>query len=243
MKIEKIHTINLFDVDHRFKLKIQSAAQLFQEMATFHSTQIGVGSDVLLEKGVIWILHRLEMEFFSYPKLGDKIKLVTWSRGFKGYKGYREYLIQSSKGEIARGSSVWLFFDLKKKRISKVPVQISKQYTIEDDKWFDNELDDWKACGKIKPEKQMDISLRYSDFDVIGHVNNTIYIGFLETLYHGTTNSRSRPVRNIKIRFCREIDRTKKNVKTGWVKKNGVYLCNIFDESMLFADAQIIVHD
>ncbi|MCP4671280.1 MAG: hypothetical protein GY857_08230, partial [Desulfobacula sp.] len=58
MKIEKIHTINLFDVDHRFKLKIQSAAQLFQEMATFHSTQIGVGSDVLLEKGVIWILHR-----------------------------------------------------------------------------------------------------------------------------------------------------------------------------------------
>ncbi len=243
MKIEKNHTIGLFDVDHQFKLKVQSAAQLFQEMATLHSAQIGVGSDVLFGKGVIWILHRLEMEFFRYPKLGEEIQIVTWSRGFKGYKGFREYLIQSSKGEVARGSSVWLFFDLKKKRISKVPAEISKHYTVENDKWFENEVDEWQACGKIKPEKQMDISLRYSDFDVIGHVNNTIYIGFLETLYHNIENAKNRPIRNIKIRFGREIDRTKKNIRTGWVKANGVYLCNIFDESMLFADAQIIPMD
>ncbi len=240
MKIEKNHTIGLFDVDHQFKLKVQSAAQFFQEMATFHSTQIGVGSNVLFEKGVIWILHRLEIEFFRYPKLGEEIQVVTWSRGFKGFKGYREYLIESAKGEIARGSSVWLFFDLKKKRISKVPAEISKHYTFEDDKWFDNEVDDWQACGKIKPEKQIAISLRYSDFDVIGHVNNTIYIGFLETLYHSITSSNSRPIRNIKIRFCREIDKTKKYIQAGWIKANGVYLCNIFDESILFADAQII---
>ncbi|MDA3789119.1 MAG: thioesterase [Desulfobacula sp.] len=45
----------------------------------------------------------------------------------------------------------------------------------------------------------MDISLRYSDFDVNGHVNNTIYLGFLETLYHKTINSNERPIKNIQI--------------------------------------------
>lgn len=240
MKIEKSHKIGFFDIDPELKLRVQSTARLFQEMATFHSTQIGAGPDFLFAKGVVWLLHRLEIEFFRYPKLGEEILLTTWSRGFKGYKGFREYHIQSSLGDIARGSGVWLFFNSKRKRISKVPDQISMCYESEDEKWFDTEIDDWKACGKIQPEQEMDISLRYSDFDVNGHVNNTIYLGFLESLYHKTINSNGRPIKNIKIRFNHEINRTKESVRTGWKKDNGVYHCNIFDDSTLYADAQII---
>jgi len=239
MKIEKFHEIGFFDIDHQFKLRVQSVARFFQEMAVFHSTKIGAGPDVLFEKGVVWFLHRLEIEFFRYPILGEKIQITTWSRGFKGYKGFREYAIDSSQGQVARGSSVWLFFDLKRKRISKVPIQISRRYEIENEKGFDREIDDWETCGKILPEKQMDISLRYSDFDVNGHVNNTIYLGFLESLYHKTINSNGRPIKNIKIRFNREITREQECIRTGWQKVNGGYHCNIFDDSILYADAQI----
>jgi hypothetical protein len=45
MKIEKYHKIGFFDVDHQLKLRIQSVARFFQEMATFHSTKIGAGPD------------------------------------------------------------------------------------------------------------------------------------------------------------------------------------------------------
>ena len=243
MKIEKLHKIGFFDIDSQFKLRVQSAARLFQEMAMLHSTKIGAGPEVLFEKGVIWFLNRLEMEFFRYPVLGEDIKLTTWSRGFKGYKGFREYHIHSSHGDIARGSGVWLFYDFKRKRILKVPAQISRLYEIEKEKWFDKEIGDWQACGKIQPEQEMDISLRYSDFDVNGHVNNTIYLGFLETLYHNTINSNSRQIKNIKIRFNREIGRTKQSVQSGWKKADGLYHCNIFDDSTLYADAQIIPMD
>jgi len=243
MKIEKSHEIGFFDIDPDLKLRVQSTARFFQEMATFHSTQIGAGPDVLFAKGVVWFLHRLEIEFFRYPKLGEKIQLATWSRGFKGYKGFREYQIRSSVGEIARGSSVWLFFDFKRKRISKVPDHISRCYEIDDEKWFDTEIDDWKPCGKIHPEQQMDISLRYSDFDVNGHVNNTIYLGFLESLYHRMINGNGRLIKNIKIRFNREISRTTEHIRSGWKKTGGIYQCNIFDDSALYADAQIIPMD
>jgi acyl-ACP thioesterase len=243
MKIEASHKIGFFDIDHQFKLRVQSAARFFQEMATFHSTKIGAGPDALFEKGVVWFLNRLEIQFFRYPILGEEIKITTWSRGFKRYKGFREYAIDSSKGQIARGSSVWLFFDLKRKRISKVPAQISQLYEIEQEKWFDKDIDDWKTCGKIQPEQHMDISLRYSDFDVNGHVNNTIYLGFLETLYHKTIKDDERAIKNIKIRFNREIPRTKKSVRAGWQRDGDVYNCNIFDDSTLFADARIIPMD
>ncbi len=239
MKIGKSHKINLFDVDYNFQLRIESVARFFQEMATSHSTQIGAGPDMLFKKGVVWFLHRLEIEIFYYPMLDEEIKITTWSRGIKSYKSYRDYLIQSSKGPVARGSSVWLFFDQKRKRISKVPAQIAGLYEINNEKWFDKEIDDWKSCGRINVEQEMDISLRYSDFDVNGHVNNTRYLEFLETLYHKTINTREQPIRNVKIRFCREINRDKESIRTGWYKKNDVFQCNIFDDSTLYADAQI----
>ncbi len=243
MRIVKHHKIGFFDIDQHHKLRIQSVARFFQEIAVFHSTSVGAGPDVLFEKGVGWFLNRLEIEFFRYPILGEDIKITTWSRGFKRYKAYRDYLIESSQGEIARGSSIWLFFDFNRKRISKVPVQISDLYEVDKEKYFDQEIDDWKTCGRIDPEEQIDITLRYSDFDVNGHVNNTIYLGFLETLYHQTINDKAKPIRNIKIRFNREIGKAKERIRSGWEKTNGVYQCNIFDDATLYADAQIIPMD
>ncbi|MCP3872869.1 MAG: hypothetical protein GY699_06905 [Desulfobacteraceae bacterium] len=243
MKIEKKYTLGLFDVDSEFKLKIQSAARLFQEMATYHSTKIGAGPNVLFKMGVVWFLHRLEIEIFRYPLLGENLTMTTWSRGFKGFKGFREFNIQSSKGDIARGSSVWLFFNTKRKRISKVPDEISKLYEFESEKWFKKEINDHEFCGKIEPEKEIDISLRYSDFDVNGHVNNTVYLGFLETLYHKSINGNGELIKNIKIRFSKEIGSDRHSVRVGWQKNNGVYHCNIFDNSTLYADAQMIPMD
>lgn len=243
MRKEKHHKIGFFDVDRHYKLSIQSVARFFQEIAVSHSTSVGVGPDVLSEKGVGWFLNRLEIEFFRYPVLGEDIKITTWSRGFKRYKAYRDYRIESSQGEIARGSSIWIFFDFKQNRISKIPVQICDLYEVDKEKYFDKEIDVWKTCGKIDPEKQMDISLRYSDFDVNGHVNNTIYLGFLETLYHKTMNTMETPIKNIKIRFNREIGNAKESIRCGWQKTNGVYQCNIFDDETLYADARIVPMD
>lgn len=240
MKIKNNLTIGLFDVDHQLKMSVQSAARFFQEIAVAHSTRVGAGPDVLFEKGVVWLLHRLEVEFFHYPSLHEDIQILTWSRGFKGYKGFREYHISSSLGDIARGSSVLLFFDTRRKRITKVPELISRLYEVNSEKWFDNEINDWKTCGKIEPENKINISLRYSDFDVNGHVNNTVYFGFLETLYHKAVTISDRPIKNLKIRFFREISPGKERVWAGWKKINGVYHCNIYDDATLFADAEII---
>ncbi len=243
--IEKEHTIDFFDVDFRFNITVEATARLFQNMATTHSSSIGAGHEFLYENGVVWFLHRLEMEFLNYPVLGDEIKMSTWHRGFKRYKGFREYLMESSKGvPLVKGTSVWIFYDLEKKRISKIPDFISQQYEICDDKLFDSQIDEWNACGKINPEATIETDLRYSDFDINGHVNNTVYIGLLENLYHRTLNeSDEKPIKNIKIRYTREIDRSKRSIVSGWKQEKNQYKCNIFDNKNLYADGQIISMD
>lgn len=239
MRIELRQNIGLYDVDFQFKSQVQAIVRYFQEIATHHSTLVGVGPEVLFEKGVVWFLNRLEIEIFRYPSLHEDISIQTWSRGFKRFKGFREYVMSSDKGEIARGTSIWIFFDVVRNRISKIPTDISDRYEVDEEKWFDTQIDAWNPCGKIEPEKMIDISLRYSDFDVNSHVNNTVYFGFLETLYDQVLRPDPKPIRNIKIRYNQEIDRGQRQIKAGWKKVEDAYHFNIFSGQTLYADGEI----
>lgn len=186
-------------------------------------------------------MNRLEIEVVRYPLLGEKLTITTWSRGFRHHTGLREYCIESEKGLVARGSSVWIFFDFSKKKIIKVPAEIESLYRFEPEKGFEDELAGWKTCGKIEPEKKQTLSLRYGDFDVNGHVNNTIYLGFIETLFHKITIPGDKRLRNVKIRFAREISRSVESVCIGWKRVDGHYQFNIYDPNdgnRLYADGE-----
>ena len=241
MKIQRPYTIDFFDVDHRFCITYKAIARLFQGLATHHSHKVGSGYTVLTEKGFVWFLHRLKIEIVAWPKLFDEVILFTWSRGFKGFKGFREYTIETKTGEIlVKGSAVWLFYDLKRKRISKVPDQISGCYRFEQQKNFNTELDDWKPVNFSAPESEMDIPLRYSDFDINGHVNNTEYVGFLESYFHLNGTGGDDQISSLKIRFEKEIDRTKGQVCVGSKREKNQYHCRIYAASARFAQAHMI---
>lgn len=221
MKITRSHTVGFFDIDHRKTLHLSAAARMFQDMATRHSIAAGDGPDQLFSRGKTWLLHRLEMDFTAYPRLGESITISTWSRGFKHHQGLRDYCIESNRGLLARASSVWIYFDFIKKRIQKVSPEVGARYGAEPDSNFPDELKDWKPCGKITADHEIAISLRYSDFDLNDHVNNTIYPGFVETLFHTRLNQGDTRIRNLKIRFSREIPRSETSVCAGASQADG----------------------
>lgn len=243
MKPTMTHKIGFFDIDGDQTLLVQAAARFFQEMAILHARQVGAGPDLLLDRGVIWFLHRLEMEFIRYPRMGEKLKITTWSRGFRHHMGFREYRLDTDQGPVAKGSAVWIFYDFIGKRIIKVPPDIGSLYRVCPEKEFETELKDWQPCGKIEPENEISITLRYGDFDVNGHVNNTQYLGFVETLFHKSLGPEKHRVRKVKIRFLREISPPVEKVRTGWKKSGSLYQFNIYDPhdpGGIFADGEIV---
>ena len=238
MKVEQSQNIGFFDVDHRFHLTFQAAARFFQEAATHHSTKVGAGYQDLQKKRIAWYLSRLEIEVLSSPKLMDPIRVLTWSRKIEGVKGIREYRIESGSGEVlVKGSSVWLFYSLKEKRIARVPEEIVVLYQPEAVGNFDHELDqvDFGAATGFAYETQ--IGLRYSDFDVNQHVNNTIYPGIFESLYHEHKEPKAPPIRNMKISFKREIGIGTRNITAGWDVGDLYYRYFLGNGSTVFAMA------
>ena len=249
MKVSHTQPIGFFDIDYEKHLQLTAAARFFQDMATRHASLMGIGADVLFSRGFTWLLHRLEMDFCRYPVLGEEITVTTWSRGFKHHQGLREYLISSDSGIVARGTSVWIFFDFVNKRVKKVPLEIAAHYSFEPEAALETELREWQPCGKIEPEQETAISLRYGDFDQHFHVNNTVYLGFVETLFHTVPELSGRRIGNVKIRFCREIGRDTPGVVAATVRQDGRYLFNIRrqaglgDAGAVYADGEFSVMD
>ena len=241
MKVFHEQPLDFFDVDHKGKLQLSAAARFFQSMATRHSHGLGLGHAALAQRGVTWLLHRLEVRFLRYPTQGENIRLSTWSRGFKRHLGLREYALESKGELLVRATSVWVFYHVLEKRLCRVLPEVAEKYEFEPETWFSDELYGWTPPGKIQPEVETRISLRHADFDLNGHVNNTQYPGFLETLYQGLPQAKSGGIRGFKIRFRKEIPLGATAVAVGCANLDSTPVFNIRapgSEGVLHADGE-----
>ena len=84
----------------------------------------------------------------------------------------------------------------------------------------------------------MSMTIRISDFDPMGHVNNSVYFDYVETLLFSFLN-RERKIKKIKIQFAKEINKSVKVIKTGLVEEGGVFKFKIFDENKVFSYGEV----
>jgi acyl-ACP thioesterase len=112
-------------------------------------------------------------------------------------------------------TTLWLFIDLVKKKPRRIPPDWPLIYTIEKDDAIDYHLDGWKPASNGFEEKAVAITLRSSDFDPHGHVNNTVYFDFIETLLAASLNG-AVTLEGLRIEFRREIARHVDTITAGF---------------------------
>ncbi len=244
MKVIHRQPLDFFDLDHTGKLHLTGASRLFQSMAARHSLSIGADRGTLGKLGVTWLLHRLQTRFLRYPEQGEELILSTWSRGFRRHLGLREYEIRTRDEVLVQATSVWVFYDIPKERVCSVQPQVAEKYQFEAETAFESELHQWRPCGPIQPEREVAVTLRHSDFDLNGHVNNTLYPGFMETLYHQLSPAGSGSITGFKLRFRREIPLGTEKVMVGCRAEGDEYEINIHSslgDNTLYADGSFSV--
>ena len=177
MKEKFKHVITYGEVDTHLILRLDSLFELLQYAAVMHSENVGAGTRILLERGNTWVLGKIEIEILKLPALGEKIDLITWSLGANGFVATRDFEIP----KVAKATSIWYFIDIKRKRPLKIPQEIISKYNSLD--LFPNfpDLKNKKFCFEHQDFFSCNITLRYSDFDSNGHVNNTVYFNLLQT--------------------------------------------------------------
>jgi len=193
-----------WDVDRDNLLGLPAVFKYLQEAAIKHADQFDAGTRAMTTRGESWVLNRMAAAIHRYPKYEEPVRIVTWSSGVRAFKGYRDFRVYCGDELAVSASSLWLYVSLKTKSLIRVPEDIARTFPSRPGEEFRPELERLKLvppAGGSAPACR--VSVRYSDFDGNGHVNNTTYFDILQTALARSGLS-TRP-QAVEAQFLKEI--------------------------------------
>ncbi len=200
MKYTKEYIVNSYESDVNLDLKINSLFQWFSEIAWEHAKSLGVGFEELEKIERFWVLTGFRLHVNKLPKWQDKVRLETWPSGISGLHYTREFKFYSSNNEcLAVASSIWVIFD----KILAKPVMPKEFYSLTN---ISNEKAIDAVFSKIRPRKDLILAFnetaKHTDIDMNKHVNNAVYIRWIENCLGDIYPAR---IKTLKIQYIHEV--------------------------------------
>ena len=195
--------VSYWNVDRDNLLSLRSLFAFMQEAAIRHADQCGSGARAKADRNESWVLQRMAVSVSRYPRYDEALRVTTWSTGIRAFKGYRDFRVHCGPETVVCASSVWLYLNLATKGICRVPREVADAFPTHPGEAFFPGLERLRLEPAAGGSMGRDISVRYSDFDANGHVNNTADVDYLQTAL-ADGGFPARPV-GIQIEFLREI--------------------------------------
>jgi len=234
MKIEQASLVEYDEVDTHFSMKLPALFQRLQRAALHHSEKVGLGSEAMVASGAVWILNRMRVDIVRMPRYRETITLTTWHKGSAGFRAGRDFLIFCGEEKVAAATSQWLYFDTKRKRIAKIPKDVSQPYTDEPEEALEPSAIDFAVDKTFDPEMMLSLTTREGDYDPNGHVNNTVYLDYLDTLLKRTAPACA-PVKRVDIQYMKEIGEDVHAVQAGLAEAENGIRFRFFSPDEVFA--------
>ena len=198
-------TVRFSEVDRDQVMLLPALFQLLQEAAIRHADMHGVGANSIAERGTSWVLNRLAVALTRYPRRDEVLRVETWSTGVRGFRGYREFRLFCGDELLLSGSSLWLWIDLRTRMLTRVPQELESAFPVggEGRASHKPELERLRFAAVAESATATPVTVRYSDCDANGHVNNTAYFDYLQTSL--VSQGRSAHPLRLELQFVREI--------------------------------------
>ncbi len=164
--------VHTYEVDAFGTLAVPALSGYLSEVAGLHAAELGVGLDVLMARGLTWVLVRQRIENPSPIRLGDTIEIETWPSGIDRLAAVREFAVRRGGEEVARATTHWFVLDVATRR----PVRPAE---VLDARFPRETRSPAVPLGHAKlPELrawdfQKRFHVRYSDIDANLHVTHT----------------------------------------------------------------------
>jgi acyl-ACP thioesterase len=222
------------DVDADFRMKLPVLFQRLQRAAVHHSDLVGQTNEKMVADGAVWILNRMLVKIERMPAFRERLTVHTWHKGAVGFRSARDFLVFCNQELVAAASSQWLFFDLHKKRIVKIPAAVSEPYGVETDEALGADAIDFAVDKAFDAQQTISITTRDGDYDPNGHVNNTAYLDYLDTLIKRSGLTASGLTR-VGIQYFKEIGRNVQSLQAGLAVGDGTALFRFFGPDAVYA--------
>lgn len=163
------------DIDRYSRAKVSALIAYMQEVAWENAASLGASVTELQKQGISWVMTRIKLEIFRYPVHQETITVRSWPSGHERTFVYRDYFIyDETDALIAQASSTWLVFDMKTRRMIRVPEQfhgiIHPHPTVPP---LPRAKDRLRITEEMEPGRQLNV--RWHDLDSNDHVSNFLF--------------------------------------------------------------------
>lgn len=177
---KETYRVRSYEAAQDGRLSLPSLCDYLQEIAGNHAAELGLALGQLGR--LTWVLNRLRVSTDRRPEWGEDVDIVTWPSGRNGLVANREFLVSDSSGTCARASSQWLLFDLDTRRPVRLPESVTTLRVPD----LELPLGPPERMALSPGPELMRTTVRRSDLDMNGHVNNVRYLDWmLDSLQEG----------------------------------------------------------
>lgn len=182
-------------------LGLHNTFALFQDIASEHAEEIGVGFEAMRQRGLFWLTARSRVRFYRRPRLMDTVRAETWPTRPGATRCDRFYRLRIGEETLVEGRTQWCVYDLKKGEVHPAG-----------DAGYDKDLIFPRETLLDAPHARMrhDFTdadavqrhaVRATDVDLGRHMNNVAYLRAIMDSFSVAEMARM-PVREMEILFC-----------------------------------------
>lgn len=214
-----------YDLSYSREVKFSSILHHLQQIAGNDSTQYGLGYDVMLSYGVVFVLSKIRAVLKRPLKDNEKLVLTTHSRAIHGVTFFRDFLIEGEDGVVLQAESRWALLDFQKRTLARPGVlPIDKME-------FTNVDFPLKTERLILPDGEADFAeerrIYPSMLDQNRHLNNCIYADLiLDILPRDDAD-----ICDLQIDFRKEARCDQSLLLSRWNQEDGYFIAGSFANS------------
>ena len=165
-------SVRLSDVSPKGRLRLDAVARYLQDVAADD------GHDAIGAEADPWVVRRTTITAERFPALREELTVTTWASAAGARWAERRTSIVGDRGGRVEAAALWVYVDLDSGR----PKRLTEAF--------------WQRYGESVGDRTVHARLthrdqpadlvsqawrpRFADFDVLGHVNNTVYWAIVE---------------------------------------------------------------
>ena len=163
------------DCDREAKLSGPDLFAWFMDAATLHAQSLGVGIDEMLSRGQFWLAVKTKVHILRRPRMLETVSLFTRPLAPEKIRTLREYRLEREGELLAEGKTEWAVIDTVTGRLCPMAGMFPAELELAKEPAYpvpfvrlDPDFSGAEPVGQY--------TVRSTDLDIGGHMNNVAYL-------------------------------------------------------------------